>query len=164
MTANTDVLEDIVGLVVYARIHDQLGNGVELVKSKKEGYLYRGTITGAVCFGNGEEEKHFSIAVDKPIIVHRAPSRLEISDLLITPRYIGEGMNGLLDNREITVSYSHVKGVSWRSPSASNVLRLKKAVFDSNDFVWIGIGELSVRPSERPFTDAPWEMHVSDER
>lgn len=161
MTANTPLLERIIGLTVYTKIHDQLGRGTELVKGSKEGYLYKGRITGVVLFENGDVEEHFSITLEKPIIIHKSENRLEILNLLATPRYQGESMSGLLDNREIMASYSHVKGISYSAPSVSNVLKLKKASFDSDDFVWIGIGELSARPSEKPFTDAPWDMYVS---
>lgn len=161
MTTNTSLLERLIGLTVYVKIYDQLGRGIQLVKDSKEGYLYKGRVTGVVLFENGDLEEHFSIALEKPIIVHKSANRLEMLDLLATPRYQGESMSGLLDSRVIVASCSHIRGISYSAPSVSYVLKLKKASFDSDDFVWIGIGELSIRPSEKPFSDAPWDMYVS---
>ena len=161
MNPIAETSQRLLGLSAYVKIYDQLGHNIELVKDSHKGYLYKGTITGMVIFENGCSETHYSILLDKAVLVHEGGKRYETMQILVTPRHVGCGMGKLLEGHELVVSFSHVKGVSFSGSSASNVTRIKKSRFKTKDFVWIGIGELSIKLPQNPYVEAPWEMHIS---
>lgn len=156
MDSQEGELDRIIGLEVYARIHENIGNDIELVKDPENGYLYKGVIAGKAIFENGHIEEHHVMKLSKPILLHK--NNLQIMHVLVTPRYKGNEMKALLEGQELTASFSHFRDMTIPEPSLSNVWRFKARKFGTKEFVWIGIGELSARKPDRPYSEAPWDM------
>jgi hypothetical protein len=64
----------------------------------------------------------------------------------------------LLEGQELTTSFSHLSDIEIREPISSNVWRFRTSKFETDEFVWVGIGELTVERPRIPYVDAPWDM------
>lgn len=148
----------ILGLELYARIHESLGENVELLLDPVDGYLYKGVVVEKVIFENGGKEEHYVLTLSKPILLPREDKH--IFHVLVTPRYRGEEMEDLLSDRELVASFSLLRALEPLGCSG-RVRRFKKRIFSTDEIVWIGIGELSLRRPKKPYVDPPWDMRES---
>jgi hypothetical protein len=156
MTSTKGNTERLVGITVYARIHENIGRYISLVMDPVDGYLYKGVFAGRVIFENDHEEEHYAMKLARPIL--RGNNRAQILHLLATPRYKGDEMVMLLEGQELTTSFSHLSDIEIREPISSNVWRFRTSKFETDEFVWVGIGELTVERPRIPYVDAPWDM------
>jgi len=158
-------LRRLVGVEAYLRIHDNMGPDVVLEKDPTDGYLYRGVFVGKVVFENGGTEEHFAISLTRPILYRsKECARHPMNQILATTRYKGDAMTDILGGRELTASFSSLLDLEFPGVSAANIKKYRKTVFQTDDFVWIGIGELSTKRPQRPYLEAPWDTAESPGR
>lgn len=139
-------------------IYESLGKGVCLESDPNDGYRYRGRFICRVFFRNGGEEEHFAVLLNKPITIAVGGSCRRTEVILTSARYVGDNLLELGEKRKIITSFSYLPVVDGLSSRPSATLELKRSEFNKDDFVWIGIGDVSLDRPKHPYVEPPWEM------
>ena len=143
---------------LFVSIYESLGKGVRLESDPHDGYRYRGRFICRVLFRNGAEEEHFAILLNKPIAIAFRKDCRRTQVILTSARYVGDSLIELGEKREMITSFSYLPVIERLSSCSSTVLELKKSEFSKDDFVWIGIGDVSLDRPRHPYVEPPWEM------